>query len=63
LFGEKWTTVTEIFDVETWKLVWSEDSLSIHDVSLSPDGRKIAFVNGSRLEIRDFSVAPCYDPN
>ena len=45
---------TEIFDVETWKVVWSKDSLDIRRVSLSPDGKLIAFIEKGILKIEPF---------
>jgi hypothetical protein len=46
---------TEIYDTRTWQIVWQEESLSISDVSLSPDGQTLAFRRSSVLEIGRFA--------
>lgn len=45
---------TEIYDTETWKLVWYENKRNITSVIISPDGKKIAFMRDQILEIGDF---------
>ncbi|MHC4399730.1 MAG: hypothetical protein ACYTG0_08625 [Planctomycetota bacterium] len=45
---------TEILETESWKKVWSENSLNIGSVCLSPDGKKMAFVRDGVLEIGPF---------
>lgn len=45
---------TEVYDTKTWKLCWSENSLDIQNVDVSPDGTKISFLRGDVLEIGDF---------
>ena len=45
---------TEIFETRTWKVVWKENDLEIKSVTLSPDGKKIAFLRANTLEVRPF---------
>jgi hypothetical protein len=42
---------TEIFDMRSWKIIWSENSRKISSVSISQDGGKIALVKDNVLEI------------
>ena len=49
----------DIFEVGTWKRVWHENSLKISSVTLSPDGKKMAFIRDKRwLEIGPFVPQP-----
>jgi hypothetical protein len=48
---------TDIFATDTWSRVWHENSLAIRSVTLSPDGKKIAFLRQCRVEIGDFLPA------
>lgn len=49
---------TEIFEIDSWKVVWRENSTDIRRVRLSPDGKKMALINSEDgrdiLEIGDF---------
>ena len=46
---------TRIYNVDTWKEVWSENSIDIRNVCLSPDGKTMAFLRDRKyLEIRAF---------
>ncbi|MCX7591715.1 MAG: hypothetical protein N2255_08815, partial [Kiritimatiellae bacterium] len=45
---------TDIFDTDTWQKVWHENSEQIRAVTLSNDGKKLAFIRNGVLEIGDF---------
>jgi hypothetical protein len=45
---------TDIFDIRTRKLVWRENCYEIEGVTLSPDGKKMAFIRNNIIEIGDF---------
>ena len=44
----------EIYDIDTKQRVWSEDSLDVRSVCLSPDAKKLASVKRGVLEVRNF---------
>ena len=52
LMGGK--TETEIYDTDTWKVLWRDVDRHGGDVTLSPDGRRLAIRKGQELEIRRF---------
>jgi len=45
--------VTEIYDTATWKLVWQKNTEHIRDISISPDGKKVALMRDNVFEIGD----------
>jgi len=45
---------TEIFETEHWNKVWQVESLQVHSVTVSPDGRAMALIRDNTLEIRPF---------
>ncbi len=49
---------TEIIDTETWQYCWFENSEEISEVTLSPDGKMIAYKRGSVLEVGSFVPVP-----
>lgn len=49
---------TEVFRIDDWTRVWRENSLWRTHVTLSPDGKWIAFFPNRSLEIRPFVAAP-----
>lgn len=53
---------TDIFDLDTWKRVWHESRDEVTNVTLSPDGKKLALLRGGALEIGDFVPLPVTDP-
>jgi hypothetical protein len=57
-FGGRGTRVTynpsDIFDTATWRKVWHENSLEVRSVTLSPDGKKMAFIRGDYVEVGPF---------
>jgi WD40 repeat protein len=59
-FGGRMTKVsidsTEIFDTRNWKCIWSEEDSKIGSVTLSPDGRLLAYVRDDGIEIVPFQL-------
>jgi WD40 repeat protein len=57
-FGGRLTRVsidsTEIFDTRTWKCIWNEEDSKIGSVTLSLDGRLLAYVRDNGIEIIPF---------
>jgi hypothetical protein len=45
----------EVYDTDTWELVWYENRAEVYEVTVSPNGKKIAFLRGKMLEIGDFA--------
>lgn len=45
---------TEIFDTTTWKVVWRNDDTNISSITLSPDGRTMAFLRNNIIELQSF---------
>jgi WD40 repeat protein len=57
-FGGRGTSLTinstDVFDTSTWTCVWSEEDSKIGSVTLSPDGRLLAYVRDNGIEIMPF---------
>ena len=49
---------TEIYDTDTWQCCWFENSEAIKDVTLSSDGKMIAYRRGNILEVGSFMPNP-----
>jgi hypothetical protein len=47
---------TEIIETEGWRTVWKVNKLDLHSVTLSPDGKKVAFIDDNVLKILPFDV-------
>jgi hypothetical protein len=45
--------VTEIYDTDTWKLIWQKNTEHIRNISISNDGMKVALMRDNVLEIGD----------
>jgi len=48
---------TDIFSTETWSRVWQENTPSVRSVTLSCDGKKMAYLRESVIELGEFSPA------
>ena len=48
--------VTEIYDADTWKVVWRSTSSEITNITISPDGRTMAYARtDGHLELVPFA--------
>jgi hypothetical protein len=45
---------TEIFETKSWKIVWNKESLNLGAVTISPDGKLMAYVKDKFIEIAPF---------
>jgi hypothetical protein len=54
LHGKKPNMDTEIYNMDTMKICWQENTLNFDNVTISPNGKKIAFMCGNILEMCDF---------
>jgi hypothetical protein len=45
---------TDVFETASWKRVWRENEVDIRAVTVSPDGRTMAFLRRNVLELRPF---------
>ena len=59
-FGGRGTSTvlrpTEIFETATWKIVWKNSDPETGGITLSPDGKRMAFLRGDVLEVHAFDV-------
>ncbi len=46
--------LTEVFDTSSWRSVWESKDPKTHSVTLSPDGRAMAYVRGTTVVICPF---------
>jgi len=44
---------TEVYNVDIWKICWEENKLNVREVTISPDGKKIAYLRDYILEEGD----------
>jgi hypothetical protein len=45
--------VTEIYDTDTWKLIWQKNTEHIRNISISNDGKKVVLMRDNIFEIGD----------
>ena len=49
---------TRIYDVDTWKVVWLCKTPTVQSLTMSPDGKKLAYLFHDNLEIVPFIASP-----
>ena len=47
---------TEVYDTDTWELIWYENKEEVSAVTVSPNEKKIAFLRDTILEMGDLQV-------
>ena len=50
--------INEIYETSSWRMVWSSEDSKLQSVTLTPDGKTMAYVRGTTLVICPFEPKP-----